>query len=476
MGVTALAAVNGPGAYARRYRATRELLDEGHGRAASNRRKTMPKKRSRRAKPRRVYFSNPRRGRARAYTFEEWAKMTRNRRRRSTRRRRKSTRRRYRRNQTMMTAAKPAAKPAVAAANRRRRRRKTTRRRKYRRNTVMQAAANKRRRKTRKKVTRRRKYRRNTVMQAAANKRRRRRKTTRRRKYRRNTVMQAAANKRRRGRKMVRRRRRRYRRNPKSDMKKQFEQALKIGAAVTGGFLAHRALSKAAEDMLFKNSTNTYKGLMSGALVAAIGIPLSAKFAPKEAKHLATGMVVSLLHKAVVKLLEVADQPKIAGYFANYPNAEGRAYNGMGSYYSYKPHEVYQGTGEYYQTNGMGEYYQTSGMGQFEQAAAGTGQFEQAAAGTGEYYVQDAAGIGEYEEVTPEATAPFGMDEGIYPDLTSAEKALSVAEAAAGVGGLGNTDVPMISTINPTGQAVPVQDVPEGSRSGTFAGRDGIFG
>jgi hypothetical protein len=144
--------------------------------------------------------------------------------------------------------------------------------------------------------------------------------------------------------------------------------------------------------------------------------------------------------------------------------------------------------GEYFQTRGFGQpvMQAAAGMGQpmmqaaagygqpLMQAAAGYGQprLAQAAAGVGEYIAYDTAGIGEYEEV-PTSVQPMATNEGIMPNLYSAEQALSQAEAAAGVG---QTDVPLQSDVNPTITADPIGDAPGGSRAGVFQGQDGVFG
>jgi hypothetical protein len=121
-------------------------------------------------------------------------------------------------------------------------------------------------------------------------------------------------------------------------------------------------------------------------------------------------------------------------------------------------------------------------LNQLTQAAAGYGNnsmdgddspiVTQAAAGTGQFMAYGIQGVGEYDEVGT-SVQPMTMDEGIAPNLHSAEQALSVAEAAAGVGSL---DVPLQSTVNPTVIADPIDELPGGSRSGVFQGGDGIFG
>ena len=152
----------------------------------------------------------------------------------------------------------------------------------------------------------------------------------------------------------------------------------------------------------------------------------------------------------------------------------------MGSYY-----EIPQPTSGFGQpmvmqaAAGMGQpmlAQAAAGMGQpmLTQAAAGMGnaQLTQAAAGTGEYIAYGASAIGEYDEA-PVSSIGFHTNEGIYPNLHSAEQALSVAEAAAGVG---SAEIPLQSTVNPTMIADPISDLPGGSRAGVFQGGDGIFG
>jgi hypothetical protein len=96
----------------------------------------------------------------------------------------------------------------------------------------------------------------------------------------------------------------------------------------------------------------------------------------------------------------------------------------------------------------------------------------QPAAGTGEYLVYGAEGVGDYQQV-PVVGAPTTWDEGVLPTMDSAEHALNVMEAAAGVG---SSDIPMQMTVNPTDYARPIGDEPGASRSGVFEGKGGIFG
>jgi hypothetical protein len=135
----------------------------------------------------------------------------------------------------------------------------------------------------------------------------------------------------------------------------------------------------------------------------------------------------------------------------------------MAGYGGYGAYEVVPGFGEY-------DYYnQYAGMGM---GAAPGGLVTQAAAGMGEFFLPGVSGLGEYEAV--EGYNGMGasyVDEGIHPNLDAAERALTVAEAAAGIG-----DLPLTSTLNPYQVAAPIMDGPTGSRAGILKGPEGIFG
>jgi hypothetical protein len=51
-----------------------------------------------------------------------------------------------------------------------------------------------------------------------------------------------------------------------------------------------------------------------------------------------------------------------------------------------------------------------------------------------------------------------------------------MAEAAAGIGGFGNTDLSLEQIVYPEGQALDIDDQPGGSRAGVFYGSSGVFG
>jgi colicin import membrane protein len=290
---------------------------------------------------------------------------------------------------------------------------------------------------------------------------------------------------------------RRYHKNIAAAYVSDMKDVLKIGAIVVVGYATHRLLSKLFDEYAMSKITQlqtgtiaTWRPLLSATVVAAVGVPLTAYLAGKtESKNLilpiAAGMAASLLHNALLTALGATGNEqaaKVAGYLSAYPDAGSRAYNGMGSYYSFQPRQVFgrQGTGEFY------EVLPQSGFGldsrQLNQAAAGFGapvmqaaagfgaEVMQAAAGTGEYVVYGAEGIGEYEEV-PATGGQVGAYDGVLPTLDSAEYALNVAEAAAGLG-----DLPMQSTVDPVGGSQPIAGAPGGSRAGVLQGGDGIFG
>ncbi len=290
-----------------------------------------------------------------------------------------------------------------------------------------------------------------------------------------------------------RRRRRSYKRNAASAYMQELKGALKLGAMITVGYVGHRALTKVINDQLvekikyFKENENgiKYRDLFSATLTALGLIPLvmlGAKKLKVKPVPLAAGVAASFIHGTIIKALGYTTNEsaqKAIPYLSAYPNAGGSAY---GSYYEFQPHQMYNGTGAYYETPQM------SGFGQVRQAAAGYGSspmltqaaagygaspmLTQAAAGTGEYIASGVNGIGEYEEVAT-STQLMSVDEGIYPNTQTAEQALSIAEAAAGVG---SADVPLQSTVDPSGMSSLIGDAPGGSRVGVFRGGDGIFG
>lgn len=289
-----------------------------------------------------------------------------------------------------------------------------------------------------------------------------------------------------------------YKRNVRgAAYKQELKNALKYGAIVTGGYLTHRVLSNLADkyvlskvEALSTGSMAPYRKLIGSTIVAAIGIPAAVRLLPKHAGVAAAGMAASLLHGLIVTALSKAEQPELLEAVSAYPNAQGYPqYSGYGSYYEFSPHQVFDGYGQDYVTQaaaGYGNlqqmYANRGGYGEFYETQPVPG-LEQAAAGMGEYYAFGAEGIGEYESA-PAAAGPGGYtDDGIHPNLNAAEQMLDVAEAAAGLdnmvtqaaAGFGS-DIPLQSTVDPMIRAMNIPDMPGGSRAGTLAGGDGIFG
>lgn len=300
-----------------------------------------------------------------------------------------------------------------------------------------------------------------------------------------------------------------------SNYRQELMNSFKFGAIVTGGFLTHRVLTNLVDtyalskvDALQTGAIADFRKSISGLLVAAVGIPLTVRVLPRNAGVAAAGMAASYLYELILAGLKKANQPALLNAVSNYANAPGYPqYSGYGAYYTFKPHQVFNGH------SGLGEYYETqptpgleqaaAGYGAMDpmmltQAAAGYGQSEpmmltQAAAGmqqmaanqVGEYYAYDGMqGIGEYETVETNLAGFAGsMDDGVMPNLQSADQALDVSEAAAGLGEMhlsqaaaGFGDVPLQSTVSPTIRALDIPDHPGGSRAGLFQGGDGIFG
>jgi hypothetical protein len=282
-----------------------------------------------------------------------------------------------------------------------------------------------------------------------------------------------------------RRHHRRYARN--GDFWNRFKGMLKVGALAAIGFMGHRALSKLLSDkalsqvpQLTTGPVAPYRTLLSGLIVAAGGMFLTDKFAKKQSAEVNAGIFVSLVQSFVVTVLTQLNQAPIAAALSAYPDAQGRAYRGYGEYLPVS------GYGEYMPVSGFGALPTSSRYGgaRLAQAAAGFGvvpmltqaaagfgeQMTQAAAGVGEYMVQGVEGIGDYEMVNGVGN-PEMTDEGIRPDLASAERALDIAEAAAGLGDIGSR-----SQLNPAMVTQPVGQTPGGMRSGVFTTVDGIFG
>lgn len=292
-----------------------------------------------------------------------------------------------------------------------------------------------------------------------------------------------------------------YKRNAQgAAYKDEMKKAFKYGLIVTGGFVGHRVVTNLLDTYVLtkvaylnEGTMAPYRKLIAGAAVAAIGVPLVVRALPKNAGVAAAGVAASFLYGLIVEAAAKMDSPKVAEAIAAYTNAPGYAqYSGAGAYYEFSPHQVFDGYGEFYETQPIPglEQAAANGYGNVEgqmltQAAAGYGNLTQMYAnqGVGEYFAYGAEGIGEYESA-PAVGGPGGYTyDGIQPNLHSAEQMLDVAEAAAGLGNdmltqaaAGFGDVPLQSTVSPMIRAMDIPDEPGGSRAGILAGGDGIFG
>jgi hypothetical protein len=284
--------------------------------------------------------------------------------------------------------------------------------------------------------------------------------------------------------------RKNYRRNFGGAFTSDLVKVVKVGALVLSGYVLHRALTKALDTYGTAKITavtdSPYRGLMSSAVVALVGIPgaiWAGKKAHVDVAPVVGGMAASLLHGALLAVLNAAGQAGAVNYLSGYAEGGGRAYRGMGEYYSFKPRQVFNGMGEFYEVlpqSGFGldtaqlrqaaGSYPMEAVG-FTQASGGMGAaVTQAAGAAGEYIVYGAEGMGDYEEVVPTGSG-VATNDGIRPNLHEAEQALNIVEAAGSMG-----DLPSQMTVDPTVAQRPVAGEPGGSRAGILAGGDGIFG
>lgn len=235
---------------------------------------------------------------------------------------------------------------------------------------------------------------------------------------------------------------------------------MKTGALVFSGFLSHRVLTNLASDHLLGDvmvdnaQFQQWKKPLVGAGVLLVGVPLAGAVAKKQAIEIGAGMFASFLQTAIVTTFNVLGSPTAANAVAGYSNSRAYALRGT---------RRRRGIGQQRHAQSiMPKYTPVRAAGQYSQAAAGTGweqaaagQFQQAAAG--EYFAAQ-QGTGEYFAATGEYFAPQGMKgvgayepagqlamqasagtqqvirDGLRPD-SDLDRALDVAEAAAGVGG-----------------------------------------
>lgn len=327
------------------------------------------------------------------------------------------------------TAAK---KTTVLAANRRRR--------------VAKKAAPKRRRKARKgaarrKTTKRRSSarRRKAPRKLKANSRRRksaRRNPKRRRSHRKNTMM---AN-RRKGTKRSHKanRRRRHKRNGRSLFRRNGVGGfLKVGATVLAGFALHRVLSNMIAPRLLAmvapkaavpastsgfDQTNIYGMIANLGVAGLTGFAVHKLVKNDETKRLVIGgIVVSAAQSLIVSLLQKFAPGAAANALAGPESSATRmaAMFGLGGSANIMPN--YTPIGEYFAANGLGEYFgqPTNGLGEYFAATNGLGTYE-----PNSDLMQAAAGMGSHDYQGNHIDPSGDLD-----------RQLTIAEAAAGVGG-----------------------------------------
>src|SRR5690606_36854239 len=145
----------------------------------------------------------------------------------------------------------------------------------------------------------------------------------------------------------------------------------------------------------------------------------------------AGGMVASFLHTIIVDLLKKSAPgfaEQVSGLGASDANAVRlSAMYGMGGPTSIEP--------MYSQINGMGEY--------FSSGVQGLGSPDYAAAGMGEYFSSGVSGLGEYgsnpdimQAAAGYGAVDMGSNSNHLDPSSNLDQALSIAEAAAGVGSM----------------------------------------
>lgn len=280
-----------------------------------------------------------------------------------------------------------------------------------------------------------------------------------------------------------------YRRNV-SAIFSDVKTVLKVGGIVVGGLVLQKTATRFLSRIpLLQQYAGSWTASAAGLLSALGTMFLIGKFGsklPVDKTTLKAGVAAGFVHTLAVDVLMATGQTQALEYLSGVDDAQASALRQMGEYYS-------PGMGSYYQLQGFGAdcgpmAAACDGFGACPDVSAaacdgfGGPCITQAAAGVGEYFVSGGQAVGDYEEVAPEYSPSYVEDEGIMPTLDSAERALSIAEAAAGVGAFGQAQMaasPSIdsrSIVYPVMRGATVAEGPAGARSGTFAGQNGIFG
>ena len=242
-----------------------------------------------------------------------------------------------------------------------------------------------------------------------------------------------------------------------SNVKNALTGALKMGILLTGGFVAHKAITKLVSDWIIPklmvavapaavitpatattpatvtpqagilDSLYPYREVVAALLAAVGGVVLVQKFVKNDdtKRLLAGGMATSVLHTVLVAgLRQLGASDKVTGYLGASDSAAARlsAMYGMGA--SIMPrYAAAAGYGEYFAQNGLGEF--------FESGVEGLGNYSR-----NPDLMQAAAGYGDVPEIVGQHISP-GSD--LDQELTIAEAAAGVGEmyqAAAGMGAM----------------------------------------
>ena len=240
---------------------------------------------------------------------------------------------------------------------------------------------------------------------------------------------------------------------------------LKVGAYITSGVVAHKLLTGFVKNMLvakvpsaaaqpavdaqadgaapasglgfLPNSLVPYAGIISGGLVAGAGVWATLKYVRDQQTRqlVAGGMVASFLHTLLVEVLK-KNSPSFAQQISGLGAAGSNATRlsamfGVGNLPSVEKTSLQP---MFAPINGLGEYFESgvNGLGEY---------FESGVSGLGEYFESGVNGLGEYGSNPDimQAAAGYGaVDAGgntnhLDPS-SNLEQALSIAEAAAGVG------------------------------------------
>lgn len=252
-----------------------------------------------------------------------------------------------------------------------------------------------------------------------------------------------------------------FRRNPSGVIM----QWVRTGGFIAAGVVSHKLLSGLLKSMLTSRTPTAtpdaeptpaaglgllpaslapWAGTISGAIAAAAGVYLVNKTVKDSQTRqlVAGGMVASFLHTLLVDILRTK-APKfavqISGLGSDANAVRLSAMYGVGGATSIEP--------MYRQINGMGEYFSSgvNGLGEyFSSGVNGLGSPDYAAAGMGEYFSSGVSGLGEYgsnpdlmQAAAGYGAVDMGGNSNHLDPSSNLDHALTIAEAAAGVGSLG---------------------------------------